>query len=658
MGNSERWETASHDPGDLRREMQEGHGGKLLNMLVGLIINSNDAYERAGISKSRKILVDIDKTKVKDVGDNSGKARIRVIDWAQGMDYEDFGKNFKSYGGVKSEWQKGKKISGLFGREASDIMWCNVASTYICIKKAAGYACQFRPLADFRRYTLDSRATAHFKKEFDANESLTIAEFHLDQDYSLPHFDTLTNGLRKHFRLRLINQNPDIEVALRFRQTKTRTNNITISFDPLENEGAGAELLDKQDFYMSYKNYPKFKVEASLFKKLDRDLTQTGIDREGGLLIYADDDTVLELSLLNFDEVTYTAYNRRFFGYVKLHIAEIIRQELRNASQRLALIEVDRSQMRHRNSELYDNLKKTIDGWMRKYIEQEQASTSSVRSQLTAAWNQKLKPIFAEINQVALEKTGETGKIIKGEGTAPEIMNFTRNKIATSEGTVYRLELLFNTAIIPPGSTFTLSSDNNSIYVDPLSDIVPVANHEHFVNVARKTIRIWAEKSGEQAIITAYVQGFDPATVNVLSVEAQIHVPSIGLEWWPNDFDAIDNEVSHPTLWVDLNAVDPQGSIILNSKASFVNLIDTQIPITKVQIVKEDIEHKLLIGRVRPRFRASGLRLKAQISAIINSQMDELNISQVPVVEEGNVVGMIDRGSLIHLMQIRNELRA
>ena len=626
MSNGARWEKAAHDLGDLRREMQEGHEGKLLNMLVGLIINANDAYERAGIERPRKIQVDVDKTKSRNVGDQTGKARVRVIDWAEGMTHEGFGKNFESYGGAKSGWEEGRKISGLFGREASDIMWSNIASNYVCIKDSQGYACQFRPIAEFRRYPLDNRSASVIKKDYSVKTALTIAEFFLHKDYHLPHFDTLVNGLKNHFRLRLINQNPNIEINLSYIQyTNPKNVSAVIKFNPLEKEGLGADLLDRRDLYIKYKNYPPIKAEVALYKKKDRDLNQIG-DREGGLLIYADDETVLELSLLGFDESAYTAYNRRFFGYVKLHIADIVRQELRKAAQQFALIEVDRSALRHRG-EFYDNLRKTIDGWLRPFIEAEQAaSSSSTHSEFTDAWNRKLRSVFAEINQVAREKTGETGKTIKTDGIPPEIMKFARNKIVTSEGTIYRLELLFNTEAIQPDTPFHIYSDNPSFHIDPVDDVVPLANHDQFRNVARKTIRMWAERANETTIISASVQGFEPATVEVLSIEAQIHAPSNGIEWWPDEFEAVENEVSHPTLWIDMNILKGDDSIKVSSPAKFVNIIDAQIPIARVDILKERSELGLKIGRIRPRFRASGLDSRTHISASTNSHVADLKV--------------------------------
>ena len=76
----ERWEQAAHDPGDLRREMEEGHGGRLVNMLVGLIINANDSYERSGQSGKRVIRVEVDRTQTRRANGRQGKARIRVMD--------------------------------------------------------------------------------------------------------------------------------------------------------------------------------------------------------------------------------------------------------------------------------------------------------------------------------------------------------------------------------------------------------------------------------------------------------------------------------------------------------------------------------------------------------------------------------------------------
>ena len=626
MAKAAKWETAQHDPGDLRREMQEGHGGKLVNMLVGLIINSNDAYERESIEGPRRVTIEVDKTKTKSAGGRQGRARVRVVDWAQGMDYEDLGRSFQSHGGPKSQWQAGKKISGLFGREASDIMWSNVASRYLCIKDGRGYSCQFRPLADFRRHYLEKRDAQRFQGEYETVKSLTIAEFYLDEDYSIPHFSSLVDGLSKHFRLRLINQNPNVYILLAYtQQSGSKLNTARISFLPLEKDSGGAELIEQQSFSMQYKGYPEFKIEAQLHKKKDRDLTQSGIDREGGLLIFADDETVIELSLLGLDDPAYTAYNRRFFGYVRLHIADILRQELRHPSQRLALIEADRSQLKRRNSEFYDRLKQIIDNWLRPHIEKEQAAVSSTAApELTGRWNRRLRPLLAEINRVINEKTGRTGVIVREDGTPPDVMKFGRDKITTSEGTVYRIELLFNAEVIQPGSAFEITSDNTRIHVDTDSGTVPEVNHPKFPNVARKTIRIWAEAPDEDARVDALVKGHEPASVQVFSVEAHIHVPTDGLEWWPADFHATDGEISHPTLWVDMIKMKPQGLISISSPDDFIRIRDSSIETDQVPILREDVVRGIKVGRVRPRFTAEGKDQQGQVLAAVESFSDAL----------------------------------
>ena len=633
MVQSEAWKTAQHDPGDLRREMLEGHGGKLANMLVGLIINSNDAYERVGIEKPRKIKIEIDKTKDKTVKEQKGKARIRVIDWAEGMDYEEFCRNFESYGGPKSRWEAGKKISGLFGREASDIMWSNVAARYLCIKGEKGYVCEFKPIVDFRPNILDRRAVKQLRSEYAGSGALTVAEFYLNEDYRLPAFNALTDTLRKHFRLRLINQNKNVKISLLYiQQTGKKKNEAIINFEPLESEGEGADLIGQETFKMIYKKYPEFDVSAKLFKKKDRDLIQAGIDREGGLLIYADDDTVIDLNLFDFDESAFVAYNRRFFGYVRLGIADIIRKELRNASQKLALIEVDRSGLRRRNSEFYDNLRQILDGWLRPYIEKEQTliSSSSART-LTSDWNRKLKPLWADINKVISDKTGKTGKIIKPKGTPPNTLEFARDKIKTSEGMTYRIELLFNTQVIKSGTSFHVKSDNAHIHVSPEFGVIPNPNHSEFSKVARCTITICADIANEDAKIEASVPGYEPAILYVSSVEPDIHVPDDGIEWWPDEFEAAEGKISYPTLWVDMTNEKMSGSISITSKEKFIEIQDSLIELDKINILKDDPKRGLKVGKVRPRIKANGINNKGTVSANIDTLNDDL---QVAVVDE------------------------
>ena len=621
----DRWEKALHDPDDLLREMQEGHGRRLVNMLAGLIINAADAYERTDETDQRVIRVDVDRTKQKRASGRDGKARVRVIDWANGMDYDDFG-GFSAYGGEKSAWAPGTKISGLFGREASDIMWSNVGSRYLSVKDGHGYVCEFRPRVEFKRRELDRRATKQLQEDFKVGQgNFTLAEFHLDKDYSLPHHDHLVHALTNHFRLRLINTNASIAVWLRYTDSKGSRKPRQITFPPLEAEGKGADLLSEQVFELRYKGYPPFAAEGRLFRKLDRDLTQSGIERESGILVYADDATVMELSLFNFDDEQYWPYTRRLFGHLKLNVAGILRQELREADHRLALIEVDRSQLRRR-TEFYEMLKAHVGAWLKPWVDAERERTAQSRAvEVTSGWNRRLRPLFAEINRVINEKTGESGAQVKGEkGAPPEVLEFARDRVVTSTGTVYRLDLLCNTNAVPPGSRVVLESDNASVTVEPAQHVVPDPNHSVFEDVARMVVRISAQHEGEQATITATVPGFASASVAVASIEPDVYFPHEGIEWSPDTFQAVGGRVSHPTLWVDLARVTDADTIRVFSTEDTVEVLDHEIQPSSVRVLKEDPLAGIRIGSIRPRFKANGQRGHGILEAAWETLHDEL----------------------------------
>ena len=626
----DRWEHASHDPGDLRREMQEGHGRRLVNMLVGLIINANDAYERASHTGKRVIRVEVNRTKTKQASGRQGKARIRVLDWAHGMDYDDFG-TFSAYGGAKSNWTPGTNISGLFGREASDIMWSNVGARYLSIKNGKGYSCEFRPTVQFRRPELDRRVTKQFQDEFKVGQgNFTLAEFYLDPDYPLPYHDHLVHGLKNHFRLRLITTNPSIELWLQYTDSKRSRKPHRITFTPLEDEGAGADLLSEETFELQYKGYPSFAANGRLFRKPDRELSQSGAEREGGILVYADDNTVMELSLLSFDDGTYAPYIGRLFGYLKLDVAAILRQELREADHRLALIEVDRSQLRRR-TDFYETLKARVEPWLRPWVDAERERTAQTRTvEVTSGWNRRLRPLFAEINRIINQKTGLSGALVKsGNGTPPEVMEFARERLVTSAGTVYRLDLLCNTNAVAPGCRIVLESDNPSIKVEPTQDVIPDPNHRAFENVARMVVRLSAEREGEQATVTATAPGYGSASVTVESIEPDVYFPHDGIEWWPDTFEAVGGRVSHPTLWVDLARVTDVDVIHVSSPTGTVEVLDEEVAPSTVRVLVDDPAARIRLGKVRPRFRANGRRGRGMLEAVWETLRDALTFDIV-----------------------------
>jgi len=624
------WETASHDPGDMRREMEEGHGGRLVNMLVGLIINANDAYERSGQAGRRVISIELDRTKTKHAGGRQGKARIRVVDWAQGMDYEDFG-NFGAYGAAKSRWVRGANITGLFGREASDIMWSNVGSRYVSIKDGKGYVCEFRPPVNFQRFELDRRATKQFQEEYDVGQgNFTLAEFYLNQDHRLPPHDHLVKSLKNHFRLRLINSKPSVELWFQYTDSKGRRKPQRITFTSLDAHGDGADLLSQETFELGYKRYPPFVAEGRLYRKRERELTQSGPEREGGILIYSDDETVLELSLFSFDDGTFVPYTGRLFGYLKLNVAAILRQELREADHRIALIAVDRSQLKRR-TDFFEMLKTRAESWLKPFVDAERERMAQTRAvQVTEEWNRRLRPLFAEINRVINQKTGQSAAQVKGsDGTPPEAMEFARSKVTTSAGTVYRVNLLCNTNVVPPGSRVILESDNRHVIAQPTQDLVPRPNHRMFDDVAVIVLRLSAERVDEQAIVTATAPGYASASLAVHSIEPDVYFPHEGIEWQPGAFEAVGGRISHPTLWVDLTRVTDAGVIRVSSPSEAVKVLDQEVVPSAVRVLKDDPSVGIRVGKVRPRFQADGRRGRGTLEAVWETLRDTLTFEIV-----------------------------
>ena len=622
---NQKWEKVSHDPRDLHREMQEGHGGHLVNMIVGLVINSNDAYERLDFKGIRRISIEVDRTKRESARGIHGKALVRVKDWAAGMDYEDFG-NFNSYGGDKSRWTPGAKIAGLFGREASDVMWSNVKSKYVAVKDGHGYTCEFRAPSDYQRSQLSRRDTKRIQNVHEIRAgNFTMAEFYLNQDYRLPHHPQLIAGLIGHFRLRLINVDPSVEITLAYRDSYGPKKPQRVSILRLEDDEAGAELLSEKMIQFNYKDYPPVTGEARLYRKNDRELKQGGIDRENGILVFADDDTVLDLSLFGFEESAYARDTARIFGYVRLELAGILRKELRDAEQRRALIEVDRSQLSHR-SDFYKVLKACLDDWIRPWVDRERVRTARTRVEdSTRNWNRRLRPLLAEINRVVNQKTGQPGPQVGGIKSPPDTLRFARDKISTSVGTIYRLELFINTSVVPAGNTVLISSDNPVISVDPVQASIPHPNYPALPIVSRIVVRLMAGRVDEEATVTATSLPYGTAYTKVKSIEPDIYFPHDGVGWWPNTFEAVSGRISRPTLWVDLTKVAEHEIIRISTPGGVASIDDKTIAVSAVDIVKDDLISGLRIGKVRPRFRADGAGTRGTLLAQWRDVVDELD---------------------------------
>jgi len=216
----------------------------VLDALVELITNSDDAYAQIG-NKKGKIIIEVARERGKRAG------VITVKDRAGGMTLDEMESKIIKYGGFYA----GKHARGYMGRGAKDIV-------------ALGYA-TFESIKDecFNRIELDSEFEANIKKSVRPNKEdykilglrqgkggMTVT-LEVDKRHKLPQHDTLVRELQSHYALRDILQHREVRLI----HKRTRKQSVLRYTNP---EG---ELFYEDDLLFEAP-YEQARAKLRLFK--------------------------------------------------------------------------------------------------------------------------------------------------------------------------------------------------------------------------------------------------------------------------------------------------------------------------------------------------------------------------------------------------------
>jgi len=292
------------DPRHTSRRIKTAIQGNVIRALVELITNADDSYIRLeDENKPHNGLIEI-------VYKKDGHCGIFAVrDHAEGMSIDDVRNGFKKYGAATSGLTTGKRVRGYFGQGAKDAL-ASMVDGKICTFKDDKYT-------ECRIFIEDNKPMYEIIDTFQCMTGLrnihgidrngTVAYFKADPKRSIkvPQLNTVHEELANNFLLRKIMTNPKRKVMVVDNEGITRQLRYQMP--------KGKEILS-EDFFVTYSDFGDFPVHISIWRA-ERELTQTGDDRHGGLLLVDDEDSVLGISLFRYDHEPLAA---RFFGEVRI----------------------------------------------------------------------------------------------------------------------------------------------------------------------------------------------------------------------------------------------------------------------------------------------------------------------------------------------------
>lgn len=447
----ERW-VIEADSRHTVRCMKTAMQGNVIRALVELITNSDDSYIK---------LEDAIKTQQKRIIEVLYKKQGRcgfftVRDYAEGMSIDNIREGFKKYGASTSGMSTENRIRGYFGQGAKDAL-CSMIDGRICTFKGDQFTeCRFfieggEPICEIIQ---TGPASASLRRTHKINGNGTVVYFKADPEQTVrtPQFSSVQEDLANNYLLRKIMTNSRRQTILCDENTEERR--------PLKyTTPANSKDILSEDFEISYGGYGKFPIHISIWRA-ETELTQAGDDRQGGLLLVDDKDTVLEISLFKYDNEPLAAH---FWGEVRVgRFRELLKNEEAVLSE-----ERDGLVMRHPFCQaLVSELEKRIDGAVK---EEKLRKQKESQSKIDREENTRYKKAFNILNEIAEREAQVEVNLGENLSNQPkELPNgfcLYPSSAQITVGKRYAFVLRLNTKVIPYRTKIQVDCTNTKIRI-------------------------------------------------------------------------------------------------------------------------------------------------------------------------------------------------
>jgi len=288
------------DPRHTARNIRAATQGNPIRALVELITNADDSYTRLeDASIQTEGIIEILYQKA------GGDCRFAVRDFAEGMTSTRL-LEIIPYGAPTSGMSAGQKVRGYFGQGAKDALVSMKDGVLYTFKNDGFGECKLYLEKGVPQYQLrDLPASDLLRHKHGISGDGTIARFKVPP--RIPRFDTVHKELANNFHLRKILTNRRRKVTLHDESSGRKRR---IRFEMPQ----GTEVL-RDEFMVPCGERPDLRVRMSVLRCKSGDLTQSGDDRNGGLLLLDDMNVVLGISLFKYDAEPLAA---RLFGEVQI----------------------------------------------------------------------------------------------------------------------------------------------------------------------------------------------------------------------------------------------------------------------------------------------------------------------------------------------------
>lgn len=561
-----------------KRELANALGKDILRYLAELLTNADDSYKRLeaqGIDDGREKIIKIEVSKYKK--NNDGYV-ISVTDNAEGLSSDKLIKIFGEYGGDNANGIT-TRARGIFGQGASDVLQAAAVE-----KKTA----MIETIKDGKfsklLYNMDEDYVAKIKvdspNDFSANklnqirESLSIPENGTKITFGVPsqvRFDdrsikSLANSIAKYPSFRYLLNQSNRKFIFKNGNYEQTISSKDYFFDDDKN-------ICDEDF--------KFKFDGEFVNcNLKMYINDNKQDDGTHLIVKDENDVVFDNTLFSFEKMSSA---KNVSGVLNIEgLYDICYRHL-NSVMPDAIVNDNRTGLDTKNP-FYDILSSSITPIIEDVLKKNAADTKMANLNNNKKFSDALKKLNKYLkNEMKDEISGGTldGKVPPAEG-----IKFARSNISITLGKTYDLKLLINSSIIMPSDEIKVDSDNDE-NVEFSPNVINYTENEIVDGLVVKNVTIKGNHITETEPVTLKASvGTREAFVTIDVVDADIHYPENGLEFYPNDISLVADKSHFIKLYIDSEIISLNSKIDLSSEGLKV---DKNVEFTSKNLLNETI---------------------------------------------------------------------
>ena len=566
------------DPRHTVRRIKTAMQGNAIRALVELITNSDDSYIR--LEEGQKEI----NGQIEIIYKKDGYPRIFAVrDYAEGMSIDDVRNNFKRYGAATSGLKAGKGVRGYFGQGAKDAL-AGMGGGRICTFKNNQFVeCKIFIKDDKPMYEISDSipATSKIKKEHEIDGNGTIAYFKADPQKLgcvVPRFDTVHQELANNAFLRKIMTNPHRKIFLIEADTGERRQ---IRYEMPQ----GKEIMN-QDFIIPFGKYGNFQIHF-VFSRADKELMQTGDNRDGGLLLVDGKSAVLGISLFKYDNEPLAV---RFFGEVRI---DRFRELLENEEP---VLDEERNGLVARHP-FCQKLIAEIEKRLEISVQEERArKQKEEQNKFDREETTRYRKAFSILNKIAEEEAEEIKNLgqdlTKEEELPPNGFCLYPSSAEITVGKRYNFELRANTKVVNRGSNVKISSSHPKIRVITSEVKLLVDDRGETGDILHKYITIEGLEPNIEGVITASV-GNRLSQVRVHVVPEKEFLYEEGMVFAPESITLRPNQPRKVNLLVYVKMIEGGSGVSITSDNNTVHVSKEKIVVDDRNAIRHVVKYEL-----------------------------------------------------------------